>query len=71
MARRKKKAAHSEGEESPEKEDTSRAGSLRRIADAFREAIAWDQPTAADILDEEADLLDPPKEEEEETAPPA
>jgi hypothetical protein len=75
MARRKKKAAHSMGEaEAPEEKlDTSYPGSLRRVADAIREAIAWDQPTAADILDEEADLLDPPAEEEEdeETAPPA
>jgi hypothetical protein len=70
MGRRKKKVAHSvEGESPEEKEDMSTPGTLRRIADAIREAIAWDQPTAADIFDEEADLLDPPKEEEEETPP--
>jgi hypothetical protein len=74
MARRKKKAAHSMGEvEAPEEEDMSRAGSFRRLADVFRASAAWDIPTAADALDEEADLLDPPKEEEkdEETTSPA
>jgi len=68
MARRKKAAKHSEAE-SEEKLDMSPAGSLRRIADAFRESAIWDPPTAADILDEEADVLDPPKEDEEETPP--
>jgi hypothetical protein len=74
MGRRKKKAAHSMGEpEAPEEQDVSRAGSFRRLADVFRASAAWDIPTAADALEAEADLLDPPAEEEEdeETAPPA
>jgi hypothetical protein len=68
MARRKKKVA-TEGEAEVEEHDMSRAGSFRRLADVFRASSAWDIPTAADALDNEADLLDPPPEEEE-NAPP-
>lgn len=71
MARRKKKVV-TEGEPEVEEHDMSRAGSFRRLADVFRASSAWDIPTAADALDEEADLLDPPKEDEEaETSPAA
>jgi hypothetical protein len=63
MARRKKAVNH---EESEEKLDMSPAGSLRRIADSFRASAIWDPPTAADLLDKEADILDPPPEEDEE-----
>lgn len=54
------------GEPEPEEvQDESRAGSLRRIAQAFRDASVWDNHTIADMFDAEADLLDPPPEEEE------
>jgi hypothetical protein len=66
MARRKKaKVAAAEPEETQEPQDESRAGSLRRLAKAFREASVWDNHIIADFFDDEADLLDPPKEEEE------
>jgi hypothetical protein len=69
MPRRKKSANH--GEEAEEKLDMSTAGSLRRIADSFRASAIWDPPTAADLLDKEADILDPPPEEEEQETPTA
>ena len=65
MPKRKKSANHEK--EAEEKLDMSTAGSLRRIADSFRASAIWDPPTAADLLDKEADILDPPPEEDEDT----
>jgi hypothetical protein len=39
--------------------DKSLAGSLDRIAKAWRKAGVWDGPTAAKALENEADLLEP------------
>jgi hypothetical protein len=69
MARHKKKSIdHSE--ESEEKLDMSPAGSLRRIADSFRASAIWDPPTAADLLDKEADILDPPPPDDDDDETP-
>lgn len=64
MPRRKKSA--NLGEESDEKLDMSRAGSLRRMADTLDASAILDLPTLADMLHKEADILDPPPEDEKE-----
>jgi hypothetical protein len=65
MATKAKKTDETAGDKEAEKPDTSRAGSFRRIANAFSETSVWDNHTMATFFNDEADLLDPPKEEEE------
>jgi hypothetical protein len=62
-----KKASHAPAAEAekPKKHDESRAGTLRRIAKAFREAAVWDNQTIAAMFEAEANLLDPPPKADE------
>ena len=51
--------------EKTEKQDKSRAGTLRRLAKAYLDASVTDNQTVAAMFNAEADLLDPPAKSEE------